>query len=174
MKKITLSAGLSTFVFLISQLAQAGVVWKSVYTNIEQDCVEISKSNSTSEIDFSDFECKSFGGYRLSISGGDLRYAPKLEFVSGLKIDLKNPSAFHDMGSKNIEWVYTLSQTSDGVGQIKWRGLVYRLSVSNGNGTNSAKLYAVRLDGPYTCPLGVAASNTEARKMIETSKAGCN
>ncbi|RZA05657.1 MAG: hypothetical protein EOP11_12330, partial [Proteobacteria bacterium] len=103
--------------------------WKSVYTNLKTDCVAISAANDKAEIDFSDSECKAFGGYELHISGGDLRYGPSLSF-KGEPLEIGRPGAFHDPGSEKLEWIYLKTTEADGAGTIAWKGFVYSLSVA--------------------------------------------
>ena len=160
--------------FFLSTLAIAApkVENKSVYTDITKECVTIQASNDTSEIDFLETECKSFGGFTLKISGGDLRYGPELSYA-GTEIDLQRPMGFHDTGSAKIEWMYQLTRDADGSGSIKWTGLIYRLVVSDENGTNSSILYSVRLDGAKSCLIGKSKDNAVARQLVLGSKANC-
>jgi len=151
----------------------AKVEWKSVYTDLKNECVVVSSSNDTSEIDFFDSECKSFGGYRLRYSGGDIRYAPALSF-NGLELQIGQPASFHDRASDKVEWVYRLTTESYGEGEIEWKGFVYRLSVANEDGMGSTNvLYAVRLDGEKTCLLGTPKTNEAARALIKNLNAPC-
>lgn len=152
--------------------AATKVVWKSVYTNIKNDCVVVSASNDKAEIDFSDSECKSFGGYSLHIDGADLRYGPSLT-LNGNTLDTGRPEGFHDMWGDKVEWIYKKTTEADGAGTVEWKGLVYRLSASDENGDNHASLIAVRLDGENTCSLGKVKSNEAARKIVQDSRAAC-
>lgn len=152
--------------------ASAATEWKSVYTNLDKDCVEISLSTTQAEIDFADSECKAFGGYELHIAGGDLRYGPELSY-QGEALEIKTATSFHDMASRNIEWVYTRDVDPAGDGKIEWRGLVYRLSLADASGGSRNVLFAVRLDGKDTCLIGEAVDNVAARDMISKSRKGC-
>ena len=163
---------LASFFLTSIAIAAPKVENKSVYTDITKDCVTIQASNDKSEIDFLETECKSFGGYTLKISGGDLRYGPELSFA-GQEIDLQRPGGFHDTASANIEWMYQLTSNEDGTGSIKWKGLIYRLSVSDENGTNSSVLYSVRLDGAKSCLIGKSKDNAVARQLVLASKPNC-
>lgn len=146
--------------------------WKSVYTNTKKDCVTIQESNENSEIDFYEADCKSFGGYRLKIAGGDIRYAPQLSF-NGTDLPMGQPEGFHDLGSDNVEWVYRRESQADGQGSIEWKGFIYRLNVSHGPDDSREVLYAVRLDGEKSCFLGYPASNREARAMVQNLSRPC-
>jgi hypothetical protein len=147
--------------------------WKSVYTNTKTDCVVVSASNDRAEIDFSESECKSFGGYVLKVDGGDLRYGPSLS-LNGDALDVGRPFSFHDPKGDKIEWIYRKTTEADGSGSVEWKGLVYRLSVSNEDGQSSHdELIAVRLAGKNTCSLGVVKTNEAARKLIQDARSAC-
>lgn len=164
---------LATFALLSSTAFAANSQWLSTYTNISTDCVVVSKSNQHAEIDFEESECKSFGGYRLSIAGGDLRYGPKLQY-GPKEIDLGGPHPFHDPGSQNIEWVYSRTSQKDGAGKIQWRGLIFRLSLQDGEtGKSRSELFAVRLDGSNSCLIGSTTDNVKARQLVYNSRPNC-
>lgn len=147
--------------------------WKSVYTDLNTDCVEISAATEEAPIDFYEAECKAFGGYRLLIEGGDLRYGPMLSFGE-TTVDLNRPGSFHDVGSTKIEWVYQHQIDSEGAGRIEWKGLIYRLSVSSIEGDREDSiLYSVRLDGHKSCLIGTSNSNEKARELVYNSRAHC-
>lgn len=153
--------------------AATKVEWKSVYTNIKTECVEVSASNDKAEIDFADSECKSFGGYSLHVEGGDIRYAPSL-YLNGERLETGGSFAFHDPASDQVEWIYRKTTEEDGQGTVEWKGFVYRLSVSNQDGDGSHnELYAVRLAGKNTCSLGLVKNNEEARKLVQNARAQC-
>lgn len=148
-------------------------VRKSLYTDLSKDCVQISSSTDQAPIDFYEGECKAFGGYRLTIEGGDLRYHPSLSF-GDKKIDIQTPGSFHDMPSNKIEWVYKHSVDKEGSGKLQWVGLIYRLSQATEDGEKDIQvLYVVRLDGVKSCLVGTTQSNTHAREMAYNSKPGC-
>lgn len=163
---------LASIFFTTLAIAAPKVENKSVYTDITKECVTIQASNDKSDIDFLETECKSFGGFTLKISGGDLRYGPELSFA-GKEIELERPMGFHDTGSTKIEWMYQLTSDEDGTGSIKWTGLIYRLVVSDENGTDSSVLYSVRLDGEKSCLIGKSKDNAVARQLVLGSKADC-
>ena len=78
----------------------------SVYTSVAQkDCnvTESSEFKRNPEIDFLTMFCDGKGGYRVKISGGDLRY-PLFLISGGRTITLTEISAFHELGSDRIEW----------------------------------------------------------------------
>lgn len=145
---------------------------KSAYTAIKTDCLEVSVPTNKAEIDFFDASCKSFGGYNLTITGGDLRYSPALNY-GAKKIDLLHPSSFHNLGSEKMEWIYDLTRDEKGIGTIVWKAFIYRLGVYNDVlQKDESVLYVVRLDGEKSCALGTAKTNTEARKLA-LSQANC-
>ena len=148
--------------------------WKSVITDTEKDCIVISSATEEAPIDFYEAECKSFGGFQLFISGGDLRYGPVLKFQSK-KIELDRPMSFHDLGSSQIEWIYKIRTDAEGVGKMNWKGLIYRLSVIDAEvGNDRSELYAVRLNGAKSCLLGKTDSIEKARELIYDSTARCH
>lgn len=152
------------------QFAQAEI--GSVYTNVKADCLDVSVPTDKAEIDFYDASCKSYGGFDLRISGGDIRYSPRLSF-GATEINLINPYSFHDLGSDKIEWVYSLTRDEQGAGTLVWKGLIYRLNVQNNETMkDESLLYVVRLDGENSCSIGTAKTNEEARNLV-LSKARC-
>jgi hypothetical protein len=157
----------------VSALAADQVKWGSAYTNLKKECVEFASATEKSPIDFYGADCKSFGGYRLQWSGGDIRYAPVLSF-NGADLEMGRPGAFHDLGSDNVEWMYKTAQNEEGIGEIEWKGFIYRLSVANEDGmSNKSILYAVRLDGANSCFLGNPKNNEEARALVKNASAPC-
>lgn len=161
------------FLSLISLAASAAVESKSVYTNVNDECVVISAANQKAQIDFYEAECKSFGGYQLKIKGGDLRYGPELSY-QGKILDLQRPYQFHDMGSDKVEWMYTHDVNQDGSGSIQWIGFIYRLSVATDVKKDETVLYAVRLNGETSCVLGTVKTNEEARALVLNREAACS
>lgn len=164
---------LATILSSVPAFAADTVKWGSVYTNLKKECVEFASATEKAPIDFYSADCKSFGGYRLQWSGGDIRYAPTLSF-NGQDLDMGRPGAFHDLGSDNVEWMYKTIRNEEGIGEIEWKGFVYRLSVANENGDgNKDILYAVRLDGANSCFLGSPKNNEEARALVKNAAAPC-
>ncbi len=156
-----------------SAQAFAATSVKSVYTDTVADCIVVSSATNQAPIDFSESECKAFGGYRLGIAGGDLRYHPELSY-GGSSIDLATPGAFHDVASQKIEWVYKHTIDNEGSGSVKFVGLIYRLSVQKEDGQgNDSILYAVRLDGAKSCLIGSTDDNVKARELVAKSTPGC-
>ena len=163
---------IATLAPVLSQAATKAE-WKSVYTDTAKDCVVVSASTERAPIDFSSSECKSFGGYRLLLDGGDLRYGPSLSF-GGESLEIGRPGAFHDPSGTKWEWMYRHEIDEEGSGTVEWKGFIYRLSVSNEEGTGSTnQLHVVRLDGAKTCHLGVAKTNEQARAMVKDASARC-
>jgi len=149
-------------------------VRKSLYTDLTKDCVVVAAATDKAPIDFYESECKAFGGYRLKITGSDLRYHPELYF-GDKKIEIETPMSFHDTASAKIEWVYGHAIDAEGAGQLEWKGLIYRLNYTNPEDPekNINTLYVVRLDGAKSCLVGTTQSNTKAREMAFNSKPGC-
>ncbi|MFM6929065.1 MAG: hypothetical protein ACKOX6_11415 [Bdellovibrio sp.] len=146
----------------------------SNYTDMKADCIVVSQSTDESPIDFYSSECKSFGGYTLKESGGDLRYGPELSYKD-TEIDMQRPGTFHNLGSQKIEWVYDITRGEEGDGEINFKALIYRLSVADINPTKKDKstLYVVRLNKEKSCLIGTASSNEAARKLANDSSAKC-
>lgn len=169
--KILLSTLFAFPIFTSAQTITKG----SVYTNIKTECLEVEMATDKAPIDFYTLECKAFGGYKLEISGGDLRYSPTL-YWNDQAIEVKKPFSFHDPDSDMVEWVYEKSVDEEGAGQVRWIGFIYRLFIQEGNSVDSI-LYAIRLDKEASCLIGeVRASekaNELARELVYSSKAGC-
>ena len=149
-------------------------VRKSLYTDLTKDCVTVSTATQEAPIDFYEAECKAFGGYRLTITGGDLRYHPELYF-GDKKIEIETPMSFHDTASTKIEWVFNHSIDKEGAGKLEWKGLIYRLNYTDSEdpNKNTDMLFVVRLDGAKSCLIGTTQSNVKAREMVSSSKPDC-
>lgn len=172
---------MKTFITLITTLvtvnAFAGntkTTRNSLYTDLNKDCVAVSSATTEAPIDFYAAECKAFGGYRLTITGGDLRYHPELYF-GDTKIEIETPMSFHDTASTKVEWAYTHTIDNEGVGTLEWKALIYRLNSvdSEDPNRNSDILYVVRLNGKNSCLLGQVKTNAEARALAYDAKAIC-
>lgn len=149
--------------------------WKSIYTDLSKDCVEISVATEQAPIDFYEAECKAFGGFQLKIAGSDIRYSPRLSFGE-TEVELNRPMSFHDMGSDKIEWMYEISRDEEGSGNMEWKGLIYRLSVADPEFPergDASILYVTRLNGAKSCHLGKVRTNEAARKLVMDPKAAC-
>lgn len=158
---------------ILPNAAAAQTQWGSVYTNVKKECVVAQQSNEKSEIDFYEADCKSYGGYRLKVSGGDLRYAPVLSF-NGEDLSMDRLYRFHDLASENVEWVYKRTAEADGSGELSWKGFIYRLSVASDESDRDEKvLYAVRLNGRDSCLLGRVRTNQEALALVKNETAPC-
>jgi hypothetical protein len=157
---------ISTLVFSTTTKAE----WKTVVTDTQKDCVVVSSATDEAPIDFFASECKAFGGFTLSITGSDLRYAPELTFADST-IDLKNPPSFHDLASTEIEWLYEHKISNEGLGEITWRGIIYKLSSASEDGESDVEFfYAVKLNGAKSCALGKVETKAKAVKLVHESK----
>lgn len=159
----------------ISSLAFAKTA--SVYTSVDtKDCktIEGGELDPDSEIDHYTGHCAGKDGYTVVVSGGDLRYALSL-IIQGEEIKFTNIGAFHDMGSKKIEW----RGNADASGRIsKFDALIYRLTIANPDGQSSKEtLYVVRLDGKKTCLIGEVQQapnmNAQARAIADDLARPC-
>lgn len=171
---------LISLLLLIGTYAQAKI--GSVYTSVEpQDCVTINGSEllAEPEIDFYEGECAAFGGYRVYISGGDIRYSLDLSY-QGQSIDTIKLASFHDMGSAKIEWRY--ERKGDGFDNtLEYTALIYRLNYTtyteNGEPTDKDMLVVVRLDQQNSCVIGTieqqANMNEKARQLADNKSASC-
>lgn len=165
--------------FLISLLITLPSItfaeWRSVTTDLKNDCVVISSATEDAPIDFYRAECKSFGGYALAIEGGDLRYGPELVYKEQ-SIDLKRPYQFHDLATESVEWLYEIEIDNEGVGKLDWRGMIYQLSVAQYDEEaeqDKVIFYAVRLKGLESCVVGMSESESDARAMIKKDETVC-
>ncbi len=170
MKKMIL---VSAATILTSLNVFAGVKTErgSVYTDMKNECVVVSTATDQAPIDFYHAECKAFGGYRLTLTGGDLRYHPALYFGS-TELNIPTPPSFHEPASDKVEWVYEHTIDQEGFGQLVWKALIYRLNVVDENNPeqNIEKLFVVRLDGEKSCLLGTAQTNEKARELAYSTR----
>lgn len=161
---------------LFSFTATANV--NSIYTSIaKKDCVAISSSQleKEPEIDHYHGECPAIGGYRVFVSGGDLRYDIKLNYHDSVII-LPQISSFHEPASTKIEWRYERHKD-----KIRYSALIYRISshVVNQDGKSSNKntLYIIRLNQEKSCFIGKVSSqsrmNEKARLIAADNNAKC-
>lgn len=149
--------------------------WRSVTTDLKNDCVVVSSATEEAPIDFYHAECKSFGGFGLAIEGGDLRYGPELTYKEQA-IDLKRPYQFHDLAAESIEWLYVIDVNNEGVGKLEWRGMIYQLNVAQygeESDQNKVIFYSVRLKGLESCVLGMSESESVARSLIQKTDSEC-
>lgn len=129
---------------------------QSIYTSVEvKDCITVynSADEVDPEIDSYQGICPSFGGYVVEVSGGDIRYNLKL-YYNDVQIDTPQLPAFHDMGSKVIEWRYEVNS-----GNLDYKALIYRLNFQNydpttGNDFNDSTLFVIRLNKEASCLIG--------------------
>lgn len=158
----------------LSLSAFAKTETSSSYTDMKADCIVVSMASEDAPMDFYGSECKSYGGYTLKETGSDLRYGPELAYKD-TEIDLQRPGNFHNMGSEKIEWIYDLTRGEEGDGELKFKALIYRLSVadSNPNKKDKSVLYVVRLDKENSCIIGTASTNQAARKLANDPNAKC-
>lgn len=174
MNKIILSA-----VLLLSVNSFADV--QSIKTSVKaKNCIT---SSPTEEIDSFTMECPAMGGYKVIVSGGDLRYSLKL-ISEGTTIETTGFSGFHDVTSKKIEWRYN-AVSADGDLKVKYTALIYKLEVANydevtGDIANQETMVVVRLDGAKSCVIGSIAplkdedaTKAAARKLADDMTAKC-
>lgn len=161
---------LFALVFAISMNAFAAN--DSVYTSVAQkDCrvTESSEWKKNPEIDYLTMFCAGKGGYKVKISGGDLRY-PLFLIAGGRTITLTEIGAFHELGSDRIEW-------RGPAGTDRFTSLIYRLSIADENGNMSPSLYVVRLAGRASCVIGTVPQgnnmNERARQIADNENARC-
>lgn len=144
---------------------------KSISTSLDpKDCItmQFSETDPEAEIDFYSAECPGFGGYRVYVSGSDLRYKVWLEYEN-TELRLSDIVSFHDLGSFKLEWFY--QKTVEG--QIQYRALIHRLNVMHPTGVddaaNESLLIVTRLNGKKTCTVGIvkpsAQQNAQARDI---------
>lgn len=172
MKNVILSSLIS--LASVAAFADSKTETKSVYTDLKTDCIVTSSATDLAPIDFFESECKAFGGFVLKENGGDLRYGPELSF-SGKEIDLQRPGRFHNMGSQKIEWVYDVTRDEEGSGELKFKALIFRLSVADEDPDKKDKsvLYVVRLNSEKSCVIGTVSTNEQARALANDAAAKC-
>lgn len=176
--RLLFGASITLFIIVIATgMAKATTRVESSFIDIDKDCVVVSSATENAPIDFFESECRSYGGYRLSIKGSDLRYSPRLSYL-GREIEILRPMSFHDMNDSQIEWIYSLDVDDEGSGQIDWKGLIYQLSVADveeeeGSIGDRPVYYAVRLQGEQTCVIGTVETSAEARVLIADPATPC-
>lgn len=139
----------------------------SIHTSIaDVDCVinESSELEKEPEIDHFTKECPGLGGYRVIVSGGDLRYGITLDY-QGTQVALDYQGSFHEPGSSKIEWVYErqpILGARDNPSEAKYLALIHRINYQtmneNGDLGESTKLYVTKLAGKDSCVVGVVAA----------------
>gem|GEM_PF-6374361 len=162
-----------SFTFNFSLPEKSKRSWGSKLTDIDKDCVYHAESTQKADEDFSRRECVAFGGYGLFIEGANLHYSPALEF-NGKLVHSHSEEAIHTTGSQKIEWIYEKISESDGMGEVRWKGLIYTLSIAqNNNEKDSIKKFALRLNGAKSCYLGEVQDLDDALNKIKDEKSPC-
>ena len=152
---------------LASQVHAAGSL--STYTSIgDKTCIihDASSLHKHPEIDFLKQECAGLGGYQVFVAGGDLRYPLHLVY-NGQFIRLTSIGAFHQTGSKNIEWVYTREKDT-----VTYKALIHRINYEDDGDPKTPDatiLIVTKLDKEKTCPVAVVRAsknmNQQARAI---------
>lgn len=151
----------------------------SVYTSVAvEDCktIEASWLEQEPEIDYYTGHCTGKDGYKVVISGGDIRYSLSLIY-KGTEVTLTNIGAFHDMGSEKIEWRGSVNKD----GKINsFHSLIYRLSIADyatDYVENVDTLFVVRLKGANSCVIGTVKQsldmNEQARAIADDQSLPC-
>ncbi len=174
---------MKNILFILATILYTSVAFSqfdSVYTSVSsEDCLTISVSNATDEIDFYSGECPSLGGYQVLVVGGDIRYNLDLKY-NGVRIPTYKPGAFHDMGSTVIEWRY--SKMGDGYqSQVNYTALIYRLSLDTyteeQGQVEKDTLVVVRLAQENSCVIGLveqqANMNEKAQAIADDMSRTC-
>jgi len=140
----------------------------SHHTSVDpKDCVvaESSELDKEHEIDHKASECPGLGGYRIFVAGGDVRYSITLGFGQK-QMELTKVGAFHDVGSKKIEWVYERPQRKDDefsedIAQVKYLALIHRISFPKQPDDDkwTSRLYVTKLAGENSCVVGVVEAS---------------
>lgn len=153
---------LSLVTLLASQVTWASA--QSVYTSIQKkDCrvVYDSETDPNAEIDRLDMNCSGVGGYKLKVSGADLRYSVSL--ISGRKvIRLSQYMGFHDIGSNQVEWIKQNGRVT---------ALIHRIVATVDVEQSSSFLLVSKLNGANSCTVAEIApeagknQNAEARAI---------
>ncbi len=175
---------IATSVIVLTFANSANAEALSAYTgvNIAKDCVIASSSEleKEPEIDHLDAECPALGGYRIFVSGGDIRYGITLGFGKA-KIDLDKTGAFHDLGSEKIEWVYERVPTKvDGFDktELNYLALIHRIDFQTYDQKTetekqTTKLIVTKLAGEKSCIVAeiAAADDMNAKAKAIATKA---
>ncbi|MNL53672.1 hypothetical protein D3C87_1769360 [compost metagenome] len=137
-----------------------------------KDCATISSATDQAPIDFYEAECKAFGGFRFFIKGSDLRYGPQLSYL-GTDIELDRPMGFHDFADSSVEWIYQRESDEEGSGKITWKGLIYSLSATDGEGEPVISFYGIRLQEEKSCLVAVVSDADLAKQSILDPNSAC-
>lgn len=176
MKKLFMMSSLLIGMSLLTGTS-ASAQYASIYTSVKPaDCQTIKSSDLDQDapIDYYTGECVGLDGYKVIISGGDLRYSLSLKYESQHLI-FTQIGQFHDMGASRIEWRGLIGQD----GRVKgYTSLIYRLSIADAEGgPDDEKLFVVRLSGSDSCLIGVVDRspnmNRTARKIADNPAAAC-
>ena len=165
-----------------------GFMWESegfaqedqgaIYTSIDRkDCLTIDTSEWGGEFeDYYSAECPGVGGYRVFISGGDLRYNLSLGY-QGQLIEGYRLLQFHNMGAAKIEWRYARRKDT---AQVAYKALIYRLSypqMDSEKARELSMLVVMRLQGKKSCVIGIIEQqkdmNQKARALAQNTSIGC-
>ncbi len=166
---------LSLFVISGMFAAHANAELLSTYTSIsDPGCViyDAASLHKDPEIDFLTEECAGLGGYRVMISGGDLRYPLHLVY-NGKEITLTNVGAFHQLGANQIEWLYERTKNPvQGQSQVTYKALIHRINYADVAADKDLTMLVVtKLAQENTCPVAIvkaaADMNQKARAIAE-------
>lgn len=152
----------SLFVLVGSFALEANAQLLSTYTSVhDSTCViyDAASLHKEPEIDFLTQECAGLGGYQVMISGGDLRYPLHLVY-NGKEIELSRVGAFHQVGSKQIEWLFNRVDK-----KAVYKALIHRINYSDPSGTKDLTMLIVtKLAGENTCPVAVVTASADMNK----------
>ena len=166
--------------------------YTSTYTPLtESDChfLKLSSWDADAPIDYFTQECPAYGGYRIILTGGDLRSWLQLirQTPTGPEINefyqdvWQNLGQFPYVSGSVLEWRYSWPETTthinDRVPELV--GLIYRVSGSDPEDlSDRSRLVVVRLMAgnlreSRPCLLGVVNGNEEARALLDTPSTPC-
>lgn len=133
------------------------------------DCITIDSSNidPNAEVDFYRGECPGFGGYRVTVEGGDVRYSLNLSY-RGVKIPTVKLGPFHDMHGSSVTWRYK-RHVGPNENTIEYKALIYALEYADAEGNMDNVLHVVvALRGNKSCVTAKIKDSPGAIEAIAT------
>ena len=170
------------------QIPPVPMGYTSTYTPLtESGChlVKLSNWDADAPIDYFTQECPAYGGYRIILTGGDLRSWIQVirHTPNGPEVNEFYQTVWQQVGQfpyvsgTVLEWRYKwpemTSHINDRVPELI--GLVYRVDGSDPEGLRDiSKLVVLRLEAEATpCLLGIVDGNEEARALLDTPTTAC-
>jgi hypothetical protein len=173
---------ISTIVFGLDAQTKLPSTFSKYTPLTPKECATLDSSDfdPNFEIDYYSGICPSFGGYGVTVEGGDLRYDVSLSY-GGKKINSHSDVRFHSPGSK-AEWLFQgITDPETNRYSVKLVGFVHRIYAQDikpdGTDKNVQELEVYRLNGDDSCLIGrvkqVSKMNQKARDLVYSKNTKC-